>query len=95
MPTKFQCLAIHTDPNSIHRDIPRPFHITEPTLRAQVTEKEAIAVAAAEAAKLAPANMKGLAEQEAATAKTAAIEAREAVPEEYRAYGIETCGAAI
>ena len=39
--------------------------------------------------------MKERAEQEAAAAKAAAVGAKEAVPEELRAYGIETCGAAI
>jgi len=95
VPTKFQCYTVNTDPSTIPPGIPRPFHITDPVLRAQVCEKEAAAAAAEEAARSASTHEKESAEQEAKTAKATAIDARKAVPEELRAYGIVTCGAAV
>ena len=91
--SKSQCYVVNTD--VIPPTIPRPFHITDPNLQAQVDEKEAAAMAAEQAARVAPAHRKEEAERKAEDARTAANDARRAVPEEHRAYGINSCGAAL
>ena len=76
VPTKCHCYAANTGPSAIPSGIPRPFHIPDPIHRAQVSEKEAAAAATEETARSAPAHKTELAEQDAATARAMATDAR-------------------
>ena len=75
--------------------LPRPFHITDPDRRAAVAGLEAEAAAAATNARGAPPGQRESAEAAAAKAKEEAAAARADVPNECRAYGVITCGAAL
>ena len=75
--------------------LPRPFFITDPDRRAAVDGLEATAAAAAANARSAPPGERVSAEAAAANAKEEAEAARADVPNEYRAHGVITCGAAL
>ena len=75
--------------------LPRPFYITDPDRRAAVDDLEAKAAAAANNARSAPPGERESAEAAAAKAKEEAEAARADVPNECRAHGVITCGAAL
>ena len=75
--------------------LPRPFFITDPDRRAAVDGLEATEAAAAANARSAPPGERVSAEAAAANAKEEAEAARADVPNEYRAHGVITCGAAL
>jgi len=71
------------------------FYITDDDERKKVADLDAGATAAAATAKHAAPAHRAFAEAVAEQAKIAAKEARNAVPETHRSYGVTTCGAAL
>ena len=94
---KFQAYLVHADPRAHNYPtwLKRPFVITCPIKRAQVTEAMAEASDTKTAANRAGPSEKAAAEATARAAAQRAEAMNDAVPEEDRAYGITVCGAAL
>ena len=93
--TKFQAYLVNPDGTPRPSWLPRPFIITDPTLKAQVASLDVEAASAAAAARTAPPSEKAAAQARAAAIEEKARDARAAVPCWHRAYGCIVCGAAL
>ena len=93
--TKFQAYLVNPDGTPRPSWLPRPFIITDRTLKAQVASLDVEAASAAAAARTAPPSEKAAAQARAAAIEEKARDARAAVPCWHRAYGCIVCGAAL